>query len=203
MADRKVLSHSSYLAVQPEGSIRKMFDASGAFGVDPYRKKVVYKTDDQGRTYRDFDGYMYSEDDLMTLLEAQSDPNEGFSKMVDRFIAAGKDPLEAVAMGRALGHVPYLNYEYVEDDMRDALRDVRDDYQEGDMLGAIASGGLAALTAADTAATYAPFAIGPMYRGAKSAIKNFKVDRADVARPPQFGYKRIEPTLTRRRGILE
>jgi hypothetical protein len=44
--------------------------------IDPYARKLVYKTDDQGRTYRDFGDYLYTEDQLSSFMDyMNAEPN--------------------------------------------------------------------------------------------------------------------------------
>lgn len=210
MADRKILSRDSFNLIQPESSIRKKFEMTGAFGVDPYARKPVMKKDKQGRHYRDFEGYLYSEDDLADILDAYNDPNEGFQSMIRSMIKSGSGPKEAIAKARVIGQIPYVNYQYVKSDLKNSARDTRDMLQEDRYLAAAGSGAMGLLEGLDAAATYAPFAIGPAYRAIKSlpksvmsAARRYQADRADVAIPPSGGFKRIEPPLTRRRGILE
>lgn len=210
MADRKILSIPTLKRIQPEGSIRKKFELTGAFGVDPYARKPVIKKDKQGRHYRDFEGYLYSDDDLADILDAYNNPNEGFQSMIRSMIKSGSGPKEAIAKARVIGQIPYVNYQYVKSDLKNSARDTRDMLQEGRYLAAAGSGAMGLLEGLDAAATYAPFAIGPAYRAIKSspkaimnAARQYQADRADVAIPPRGGFKRIEPPLTRRRGILE
>jgi hypothetical protein len=199
---RKIMSRSTFNQIQPEGSIRKEFDMTGAFGVDAYARKPVMKQDAEGRHYRDFEGYLYSEDDLLDIMDAYNDPNEGFQNMVKSMMERGKQAKEAIAMARFMGQVPYVNHEYVADDMKDYARGARDAAQEGRPLAFAGNAAMGLLTGADAAATYAPFALGPAYRGAKGLIKEFIRDRADVATPPRGGFLRKEPPL-RSRGLLE
>lgn len=116
--------------------------------IDPYARKLVYKTDDQGRTYRDFGDYLYTEDQLEGFMDYMNvEPNMFNSRRgtVQALMDEGRDPMEAVAMSKVAEMVPLLNAPYVADDVYGGSRKVRDAYQEGrplDMLGHIAMLGL-------------------------------------------------------------
>ena len=127
--------------------IRKQF--SLAFDqIDPYARKLVYKTDDQGRTYRDFGDYLYTEDQLAGFMDyMNAEPNllDMRRSTVRNLMEEGRDPMEAVAMSKVAEMTPIANLPYVADDVYGGMRSVRDAYQEGrnlDMLGHIAMLGL-------------------------------------------------------------
>ena len=116
--------------------------------VDPYARKLVYKTDDEGRTYRDFGDYLYTEDQLAGFMDyMNAEPNLLNMRRgtVQSLMEEGRDPMEAVAMSKVAEMTPIANLPYVADDVYGGMRAVRDAYQEGrnlDMLGQIAMLGL-------------------------------------------------------------
>jgi len=177
--------------------IRKQF--SLAFDqVDPYARKLVYKTDDEGRTYRDFGDYLYTEDQLAGFMDyMNAEPNllDARRTSVRSAMDEGRDPMEAVAMTRLKEITPIANLPYVADDVYGRIRSVRDAYQEDrnlDMLGHIAMLGL----------DVAPAVYGG-YKGLKYATRPareaYRRDRMDVAMPPA-SFRR-QPVMTRNRGF--
>ena len=172
--------------------IRKKF--SLAFDdVDPYARKLVYKTDDQGRTYRDFGDYLYTEDQLQKFMEyMNAEPNllDTRRSAVRNFMGKGRDPMEAMAMSKAMEMVPVANLPYVADDVYGRARQIRDAYQEErklDMLGHIAMMGL----------DVAPSIYGG-FKGLQFGRNVLKNDAAKMAKTPMSMRK--QPPLSA--GIL-
>ena len=108
--------------------IRKQF--SLAFDqVDPYARKLVYKTDDEGRTDRDFGDYWYTEDQLAGFMDyMNAEPNLLNMRRgtVQNLMDEGRDPMEAVAMSKVAEMTPILNLPYVADDVYGRSRAVRE-----------------------------------------------------------------------------
>ena len=157
--------------------------------IDPYARKLVYKTDDQGRTYRDFGDYLYTEDQLASFMDyMNAEPNMFNARRgtVQSLIDQGRDPMEAVAMSKVAEMVPVANAPYVADDIYGGSRKVRDAYQEGrplDMLGHIAMLGLDA----------APLIYGG-FKGLQLGRRAMKNDAAKMAKTPMSMRK--QPQLS-------
>ena len=168
--------------------IRKQF--SLAFDqIDPYARKLVYKTDDQGRTYRDFGDYLYTEDQLAGFMDyMNAEPNllDTRRSTVRNLMESGRDPMEAVAMSKLAEMVPIANAPYVADDVYGGMRSVRDAYQEGrklDLLGHIAMLGL----------DVAPLVYGGA-KGLQFSRKAMKNDAAKMRKMPVS--QRRQPRLS-------
>ena len=157
--------------------------------IDPYARKLVYKTDDQGRTYRDFGDYLYTEDQLASFMDyMNAEPNMFNARRgtVQSLIDQGRDPMEAVAMSKVAEMVPVANAPYVADALYGGSRKVRDAYQEGrplDMLGHIAMLGLDA----------APLIYGG-FKGLQLGRRAMKNDAAKMAKTPMSMRK--QPQLS-------